>query len=142
MAEYIVWDYSNPGISFSVATGRIRVFKQTLVVMGYPEYFRFLYDPEQQYFGIEPCGIDDKGANRLPEVNRHPDDSITREYYEIKSKDLVRFIYESCGWKKKLSYRIAGAVDGRIVYFDLQKAYEIHEGRVKEAAEYSESHKE
>jgi len=93
---------------------------------GYPEYFRFLFDPEEQFFGIEPCGIDDHGANRLPE-------EMPREHYDLKSKDLVRFVYRSCGWQKKLTYRIAGTVDGKLVYFDLRTAYEIHEGRMKEA---------
>lgn len=126
MAEYVAWNFSSPGISFSINSGRITIFKQTLVALGYPEYFRFLFDPEEQFFGIEPCGIDDKGANRLPEV-------MTKDYYEIKSIDLVRFVYKSCGWQKKLTYRAAGAVDGSIIYFDLQKVYEIHEGRAKEA---------
>ncbi len=126
MDEYIAWDYSSPGISFNVVSGRITIFKQTLVAMGYPEYFRFLFDPEEQFFGIEPCGIDDHGANRLPE-------EMPREHYDLKSKDLVRFVYRSCGWQKKLTYRIAGTVDGKLVYFDLRTAYEIHEGRMKEA---------
>ncbi|MBR0392582.1 MAG: hypothetical protein IJK38_09700 [Oscillospiraceae bacterium] len=126
MDEYIAWDYSSPGISFNVVSGRITIFKQTLVAMGYPEYFRFLFDPEEQFFGIEPCSIDDYGANWLPE-------EMTREHYDLKSKDLVRFVYRSCGWQKKLTYRIAGTVDGKRVYFDLRTAYEIHEGRMKEA---------
>ena len=126
MDEYIAWDYSSPGISFNVVSGRITIFKQTLVAMGYPEYFRFLFDPEEQFFGIEPCSIDDYGANRLPE-------EMTREHYDLKSKDLVRFVYRSCGWQKNLTYRIAGTVDGKLVYFDLRTAYEIHEGRMKEA---------
>ena len=126
MDEYIAWDYSSPGISFNVVSGRITIFKQTLVAMGYPEYFRFLFDPEEQFFGIEPCGIDDHGTNRLPE-------EMPREHYDLKSKDLVRFVYRSCGWQKKLTYRIAGTVDGKLVYFDLRTAYEIHEGRMKEA---------
>ena len=142
MEEYRTWDQSAPGISFNVISGRITIFKQTLVAIGYPEYFRFLFDPEEQFFGIEPCGIDDKGvlgiepcriddegAKRLP-------DEITREHYDIKSVHLVRFVYKTCGWRKKLTYRIAGvkyAPDSRLVFFDLRKAYEIHEGRMKEA---------
>lgn len=33
MDEYIAWDYSSPGISFNVVSGRITIFKQTLVAM-------------------------------------------------------------------------------------------------------------
>ena len=57
------------------------------------------------------------------------------ELDDIKSKDLVRFVFQTCGWKKKLTYRIAGvqpAPDSHLVYFDLRQAFEIHEGRMKE----------
>ena len=90
MAEYIAWDYSRPGISFRIGSGRIGIFKKTLEAMGCPEYFRFLFSPEDM---------------------------------------------RTCGWDQKVSYRIAGEVHGRMVYFDLDKAYEIHEGRVLEVSD-------
>lgn len=129
MDDYIIWDYSAPGISFNVDTGRITIFKTTLVAMGYPKYFHFLFSPEDLAFGIEPCHIDDGGANRLP-------DNLSRVHYDIKSKDLVRFVFQSCGWKKKLTYRVPGvrlAPDSHKVYFDLRQALEVHEGRTKPA---------
>ena len=135
MDEYINWDVTAPGISFNIKTGRITIFKTTLVAMGYPEYFRFLFSPEDLVFGVEPCRIDDGGAQRLP-------DEITREHYDIKSIDLVRFVYKTCGWRKKLTYRIAGekyAPDSRLVVFNLRKAYEIHEWRMKEAEQKTDA---
>lgn len=129
MDDYIVWDYSVPGISFNVDSGRITIFKTTLKAMGYPEFFHFMFSPEDLVFGIEPCGIDDGDANRLP-------DKLSRDHYDIKSKDLVRFVFQSCGWKKKLTYRVPGvkpSPDSRKVFFDLRQALEVHEGRVKEA---------
>ena len=129
MDDYIIWDYSVPGISFNVDSGRITIFKTTLVAMGYPEDFHFLFSPEDLAFGIEPCNIDDAGANRLP-------DTLSRDHYDIKSKDLVRFVFQSCGWKKKLTYRVPGmrlAPDSHKVYFDLRQALEVHEGRTKPA---------
>lgn len=59
MRDYVTWDYSTTGISFNAVTGRITIFKTTLVAMNYPEFFRFLFDPDDQTFGIEPCDIDD-----------------------------------------------------------------------------------
>lgn len=83
MEEYVNWDNASPGISFSIRSGRITIFKTTLMAMGYPEFFRFRFNPEEMYFGLESCGIDDGGAHRLPE-------EMTRENYEIKSMGLVR----------------------------------------------------
>ena len=129
MDDYIIWDNSVPGISFNVDSGRITIFKTTLKAMGYPEFFHFLFSPEDLVFGIEPCHIDDGGAKRLP-------DNLSRDHYDIKSKDLVRFVFQSCGWKKKLTYRVPGmlsAPDSHRVYFDLRQALEVHEGRTKPA---------
>ena len=86
MDEYVIWDFTVPGISFNVNSGRITIFKATLVALGYPEYFRFRFDPEQRVFGIEPCDMKDGGSYRLPKV-------FNREHYELKCKDLVRFVY-------------------------------------------------
>ena len=133
LEEYVIWDSASPGISFNIESGRITIFKKTLVAMGYPEFFRFRFSPEDLFFGIEPCGIDDGGAHRLPE-------EITREHYDIKSKGLVRFVYKTCGWQKKLTYRVPGekyAPDSHLVYFDMRQAYEIHQGRMKEAEHIS-----
>ena len=62
--------------------------------------------------------------------------NLSRDHYDIKSKDLVRFVFQSCGWKKKLTYRVPGvrlAPDIHKVYFDLRQALEVHEGRTKPA---------
>ena len=124
--EYTVWDFKAPGISFNLDSGRITIFKTTLKAIGYPEYFHFLFSPEDLLFGIEPCGIDDGGAYRLPE-------NIKDDHHDLKTKNLVRFVYQTCGWKKELTHRIPGELalpDSHTVYFDLRKALEVHEGRV------------
>ena len=66
--------------------------------------------------------------------------SASSDFDEIEGEDdgtdLVRFVYQTCGWGKKLTYRIPGARlsdESRLVCFDLRRAYEIHEGRIKEA---------
>ena len=126
MTEYIAWDFSRPGITFHLKRGRICIFKQTLEALGKPEYFHFLLSPEDKVFGIEPCSIEDDGAKELPEEDKDG-------YYEISSIKLIRYVYQICGWDKKLSYRVPGEVydsDSRLVHFDLQKAYELHEGRL------------
>lgn len=124
--EYTAWDFKAPGISFNLDSGRITIFKTTLKAIGYPEFFHFLFSPEDLLFGIEPCGIDDGGAYRLPE-------NVKDDHHDLKTKDLVRFVYQTCGWKKELTHRIPGelaAPDSHTVYFDLQKALEVHESRV------------
>ena len=127
MEEYISWDYQMPGISFCEKFGRIIVFKKTLELLGFPAYYRFLFDPEGQSFAVQSCEMDDEGSHKLPKL-------IKNDYCEIKSLALVKFIYKSCRWNGEISYRIPGQMvpNHNLVRFDLNKALEIHEGRLIE----------
>lgn len=124
MEKYISWDLKQPGISFSLADGRITIFKRTLDVLEYPEYYRFLFSPEDRLFAVQRCEMSDPGSNRLGDIGQ--------DNYSVKTMDLVRFVYQSCGWKPKITYRVAGVEfpEEGAMQFDLSAAYEIHEGRV------------
>ena len=123
--QYLDWDYSIPGISFCMKSGRFTIFKTTLDVMGYPEYYRFLYNAKERKLAIEPCMIDSQGAYALVNVKKE-------ESYDVSSVDFVRMMYRENRWNRRISYRIAGWAfpEERAVEFDLTAALEIHEGRV------------
>lgn len=125
--KYVVWDYSMPGISFCLKSGRVTIFKTTLEVIGYPEFYRFLYNPDTRMLAIEPCEMNAPGAYALVNVKKE-------ETYDVSSMSFVRIIYRENRWNKRISYRIAGVAypQDRAVEFDLTKALEIHEGRVME----------
>ena len=76
---------------------------------------------------IEPCAMNAPGAYALVNVKKE-------ETYDVSSIDFVRMMYRENGWKKQISYRIAGIAypQDRAAEFDLTKALEIHEGRVME----------
>ena len=124
--KYVSWDLSQPGISFSLLSGRIVVFLRTLDLLEYPEFIRFLFNPNSGMFAIQICRMNDEGAKRL--LNRKPDECLS-----IKNKDLVRLVYSSRHWNPRISYRLAGEFfpSEKLVNFDLSAAYEIHEGRIK-----------
>lgn len=106
-------DYSSPGISFDLKNGRIFVYKTTAEAIGHPEYARFMFSPEDRVFGIQSCGIDDEGAHRF---------RVSGDQYTVKIMALVRFIYETCGWEKDVTFRAMGVVRPDAVYFDLKQA--------------------
>ena len=128
--EYQNWDSSNPGISFNLTWGRLTIFKTTLQELGHPEYIHFMCDTERKKFAIEACGLDDPGGHLLLERKG-------REYCEVKCRELMRFIYRSCGWKEKVSYRVVGEMnpEKERMEFDLSKAFEIVEGRFRKPTE-------
>ena len=123
-AIFVNWNLEQPGITFSAKYGRISILKKTLELLSYPEYYRFLFSPEDKLFAVQVCKIGDEGAHRLPL-------ETIEENYEIKSMDLVQFVYGVCGWNKKVSYRVAGIMfaEEKTVQFDLCTALEIYEGR-------------
>ena len=125
--KYVSWDLKQPGISFSLTEGRITLFKTTMEILGNPEFYRFLFSPEDSLFAVQTCEISDKGANPVRM-------DLKYENYSVKSMDLVRFVYHSCRWKEKITSRVPGVAypADRAVQFDLTTAYEIHEGRVME----------
>ena len=46
------------------------------------------------------CGIDDEGAHRF---------RVSGDQYTVKIMALVRFIYETCGWEKDVTFRSVGS---------------------------------
>ena len=51
----------------------------------------------------------------------------------VRCIDLVRFVFKTCKWDKRRTYRIAGKVyhpAGNMVYFDLDTAFLVLEGRL------------
>ena len=63
--------------------------------------------------------MDAEGANRVPKKNQD-------DRYEIKSKNFVRLLYQSCGWDRTRSYRLPGVEypQQRLVNYDLCRAKE------------------
>ena len=125
--EYIAWDHSDLGISFAASAGRITIFKTTLTALEYPPFFRFLLDTENKQFGIERCEFESSGSHQLPE-------EMPQDHYDIKSMDMVKFIYRICGWDAASTYRIKGIAvpNQHIVMFDLTAALRVtRKGRVE-----------
>ena len=92
-----------------------------------PPYFRFLLDTENGKLAVEKCSYKSSGAHQLPEDTSH-------DGYELKSMDMVRFIYQTCGWDMKSTYRIRGIAvpDRDMVVFDLTTAYRVTKSQSNE----------
>ena len=125
--KYVNWDYSLPGISFCLKNGRVTIFKTTLDIIGYPEFYRFLYNSDTKMMAIEPCTMNAPGAYALVNVKKE-------DTYDVNSIAFVRMMYRENGWDRRISYRIVGTPHRKeqAVEFDLTSALEIHEGRVVE----------
>ncbi len=127
MMEYASGENNSLGINFGIYAGRITLFKGTIIALGHPEFYRFLFDPDSRKFAVQCCSIDASGANQLPR-------QLNRERYETYSLDLVRYIYKICGWDIGSSYRIKGVAlpESQMIVFDLNEALRVIERRTPE----------
>jgi hypothetical protein len=114
-----------PGISFSQKSGRVTIFRSTLAAIGYPEFYRFLYNPDAHMLAIEPCEMDAPGSYALVMSGNKSDD------YRVVSVDFVRMIFRDSDWDGRKRYRVSGTAypGDRIVEFNLKEA-EIWKGKI------------
>ena len=111
----------------AMKSGRVTIFKTTLAVMDYPEFYRFLYNPDTQSLAIEPCEMDAPGAYALVGVKKE-------ETYDVSSIDFVRMMYRANRWNQEISYRVAGIAypDLKTAVFALRDALEIPQMQVSQ----------
>lgn len=90
----------------------------------------------QGKYGTELCRVSSGtiilNANCRYGQSRLNDIISTDDRYEIKSKGLVRLIYQNCGWDRTRSYRLPGVEypQHRLVNYELSRAIPIFEGRI------------
>ena len=115
-------------MTFCLRTGRITIFRSTLSVIGYPEFYRFLYNCKDRLLAIEPCAMNDPGSYAFAGVKKD-------DVYDIGSTDLIRMLYRDNGWNEEISYRVPGRTfpNEQIVEFDLTSALAIIDGKVQES---------
>ena len=109
------------GLTIDPVKGRIMIFRNTLAVLDYPEYFRFLLNKNKKKLAIQTCLMSDPGAEKLPEIENG-------DCCYIHSSDLVRYIYKICKWNPIYSNRVNGIYFPRIktIEYDLNDPYELH----------------
>ena len=53
------------GVSFNCRAGKLLIYRATLEAIGLPEFYRFLFSPNEKRFAIEACDMNDPGAYRF-----------------------------------------------------------------------------
>lgn len=123
--EEKIWHTGVLGMTLNVDEGRITIFRSTLEVLGWPSYYRFLYNPQMNQIAVQVCSATDAGAHRVGKLNE-------LSSCEIKCVAFVRMVYKNAQWDKRRSYRMIGNPfpEQRLVSFQIQEALPIENGRV------------
>lgn len=101
----------------------IRIHKQTLYMLGNPNYIELLVNPETLYVAVRTS---ETRTNFSHKINWSK--LCGKNSYEIISKILIARLINICGTLQSVgSYKIIGnySCDENIVCFDLAKAFEI-----------------
>ena len=109
------------GLTIDPIKGRIMISRNTLEVLDYPEYFRFMLNEKKKRLAIQTCLMSDPGAEKLPEIENG-------DCCYVHSSDLVRYIYKICRWNPIYSNRVNGIYYKKIktVEYDLNDSFELH----------------
>ena len=107
------------GVSFNCRAGKLLIYRATLEAIGLPEFYHFLFSPNEKRFAIEACDMNDPGAYRFSGLPRS-----RRRSYQQTSLGLLEGLYERCSWDKAKTYMAEGEVlfGGKMVLFDLKEA--------------------
>ena len=93
-----------PILSFDLRKNRIRIHKQTLHMMGDPEYIQLLVNPDTQIIAVRKSIREDNLAHKVSKAQL-----TSKNCYELYSKILVHQLCKvNTDWDRNETYRIYG----------------------------------
>lgn len=95
------WYSGMLGVTFNANEGRITIFRSMLEALGWPTYYRFLYNRKMGQIAVQACKAENAGAHRVTRLNE-------TNSCEIKCVAFSRMIYQDAHWNMKRSYRLDG----------------------------------
>ena len=106
------------GISFSLKSGSILLYKSTLQQLGNPECFRLLLNIQKRTLAVQVCEYGVPGSHR---VNKRRDGD---GHFCFRSMKFVRLLYDQFGWERNAAYRMMGIAheDLRLISYNLNTA--------------------
>lgn len=113
---------NTPMIVIDSKNNRIRIYRNTLQLLGNPEYIQLLVNPKRLTLAILP-GRELRTANAV-----RWDRIAANQSYELYSKVLIRQLGSICpNWKTNGKYRLYGACasNGLLIQFDMSSAEEV-----------------
>ena len=91
------WYSGMLGVTFNANEGRITIFRSMLEALGWPTYYRFLYNRKMGQIAVQACKAENAGAHRVTRLNE-------TNSCEIKCVAFSRMIYQDAHWNMKRSY--------------------------------------
>lgn len=114
---------NKPVIFIDQRKARIRIYRNTLHLLGDPAFIQILVNPESLNIAIRPAASADALAHRILWKRMGE-----KQSYELHSSILIRKLQSMCvGWAAGKSYRVFGEMlpSENIALFDLNKVQPV-----------------
>lgn len=114
-----------PVISVNLKRPLIRIHKETLHILGYPDYILLLVNPKECTLAILPSDSSDPKAYHISRKS-----IINRKSIELYSASLIQSLQNLCSnWKDNKAYRLYGEVvlGKAVIRFNMAKAISMNE---------------
>lgn len=121
------YNSDKPAIFIDQRKARIRIYRRTLRMLGFPPFIQLLVNPDNLTIAIRPAGQTNALAHRIVWKRLN-----TRQSYELYSGVLLQKLQEiCCDWEEGKSYRLFGEFlsSEKIALFDLNAAIGIPAGQ-------------
>lgn len=105
-----------PHITLDFKQDRIRIHKNTLKLLGSPNFIRFLVNPVDKVIAIQVSDAEDSRAHRSSRKRLKPNQS-----YELRSRNFMQQLIKCGTWDTQKTYRLDGTmvVGGQIAKFNI-----------------------
>ena len=111
------WYSGMLGVTFNANEGRITIFRSMLEALGWPTYYRFLYNWKMGQIAVQACKAENAGAHRVTRLNE-------TNSCEIKCVAFSRMIYQDAHWNIEVRFSFdrqlisSEQTDGIIALYD------------------------
>lgn len=108
---------SPPILCIDLKKSRIRIHRNTLHILGDPDYIQLLVNPQSKLIAIRACGKNDYLAHKVQNYQFE-----NRKSYELYSRELLRTMLSvNCGWENNKIFRLYGMFDShaRVAQFSM-----------------------
>ncbi|MDD3014479.1 MAG: hypothetical protein PHC34_12315 [Candidatus Gastranaerophilales bacterium] len=114
-----------PAISVNLKKPLIRIHKDTLHLIGDPEYILLLVNPVERTFAVLPSDRCDPKAHHISKSSL-----INKKSFELYSTSLIQNLRNLCSdWENDKAYRIYGEIipNKAVIRFNMAEAISINE---------------
>ena len=98
------WYSGMLGVTFNANEGRITIFRSMLEALGWPTYYRFLYNRKMGQIAVQACKAENAGAHRVTRLNETNETVNAGTGKELTIKELTELVAKVVGYTGEIKW--------------------------------------